>query len=151
MPFNQIILIGNCTRDPQVKFLPSTSICEFGLAVTEKYKTKSGEDRENTLFIDCKIWGKPAEWFSEQVKKGSHLTVIGKLVYETWDDKQSGAKRSKHTINVLNWMVGAPRENRQAAPQASAAPRQLGVKPQNPPPSNPIGDDEHFTESEIPF
>lgn len=99
--FNQIILVGNLTRDPQLRFLPnSTALCEFGLAVNEKYKTKSGEERENVLFVDCVAWGKQGETINQYMRKGSAILVSGKLKLETWEDKNGGGKRSKHTVSV---------------------------------------------------
>lgn len=99
--FNQIILVGNLTRDPQLRFLPSSmALCDFGLAVNEKYKTKAGEERENVLFVDCVAWGKQGETINQYMKKGSAILVSGKLKLETWEDKNGGGKRSKHSVSV---------------------------------------------------
>src|SRR4051794_20520586 len=99
--FNKVILAGNLTRDPQMRYLPSqTPVVEFGLAVNHKWRTAQGEDREEVLFIDCTCFGKQAETINKYCQKGKSLLVEGRLKYETWDDKESGAKRSKHKVVV---------------------------------------------------
>src|SRR3954471_20330667 len=99
--YNKVILVGNLTRDPQMRYLPSQmAVTDFGLAVNHKFKTKTGEDREDVLFIDCSIFGKGAEIINKYCQKGKQLLVEGRLKYETWEDKQGGGKRSKHTVLV---------------------------------------------------
>lgn len=99
--FNQVTFIGHLTRDPELKFLPSNmALCTGGIAASEKYTTKSGEKKEDTCFIDFAVWGKQGETFKQYMAKGRAVMLIGRLKLETWDDKASGAKRSKHTINV---------------------------------------------------
>ncbi|HEV2293168.1 MAG TPA: single-stranded DNA-binding protein [Tepidisphaeraceae bacterium] len=102
--FNRVTLIGNLTRDPQTRDLPSgTTLCEFGLATTRHYKTAGGEDREETCFIDCTAFGKQAEVLCHYVRKGRPLFVEGRLKYEQWDDKNGGGKRSKISVIVENF------------------------------------------------
>ncbi len=102
--FNRVTLIGNLTRDPQTRDLPSgTTLCEFGLAMTRHYKTAGGEDREETCFIDCTAFGKPAEVLGQYVTKGRPLFVEGRLKYDQWDDKNGGGKRSKVSVIVENF------------------------------------------------
>src|SRR5438067_9994889 len=99
--FNKIILVGNLTRDPQLKYLPSQmAVVDFGLAVNHKFKTKTGEDHEEVLFIDCSCFGKGAEIINQYCTKGKQLLVEGRLKYDTWEDKQGGGKRSKHSVVV---------------------------------------------------
>lgn len=102
--YNKIILVGNATRDPQMRYMPNqTPVTDFGLACNHKFKTKSGEDREEVLFIDCSAFGKQAEVLNKYVSKGKQLLVSGRLKFDTWDDKQGGGKRSKHSVVVDNF------------------------------------------------
>src|SRR3954453_10657775 len=102
--YNKIILVGNLTRDPQLKYLPSQmAVVEFGLAVNHKFRTKTGEDREEVLFIDCACFGKGGEIINQYCQKGKQILVEGRLKYDTWEDKQGGGKRSKHSVVVDNF------------------------------------------------
>lgn len=93
---NKLMLIGRLVRDPQLKFLPSqTAICEFGIAVGRKFKTASGEQREETSFIDCSLFGKGAEIFNQYMAKGKQVYVEGRIKQDNWEDKSTGQKRSK--------------------------------------------------------
>ena len=90
--FNKVILLGNLTRDPQLKYLPSqTPLVEFGLACNRRFKTQSGEDREEVLFVDCSAFGRQAEIINQYCQKGRPLFVEGRLKYDTWEDKQGAA------------------------------------------------------------
>src|SRR5918993_3921688 len=111
--FNRVTLIGNLTRDPETRDLPSgTTLCEFGLATTRHYKTQGGDDREETCFIDCTAFGKQAEVLSQYVTKGRPLFVEGRLKYDQWDDKNGGGKRSKVSVIVENFQfLGGRDEN----------------------------------------
>jgi len=93
--YNKTILLGNLTRAPELTQLTSgTALCKFSMAVNEKYKTKGGEDGENTLFIDVVAWGKLAEVCGQYLFKGGQCMVDGKLKLDIWDDKD-GNKRSR--------------------------------------------------------
>ena len=111
--FNRVTLIGNLTRDPETRDLPSgTTLCEFGLATSRHYKTAGGDDREETCFIDCTAFGKQAEVLSQYVTKGRPLFVEGRLKYDQWDDKNGGGKRSKVSVIVENFQfLGGRDEN----------------------------------------
>ena len=93
---NKVILIGNVTRDPEVKFTPKGSaVTDIGLAVNRSFTLDNGEKREEVTFIDVTFWGRQAETLGEYIKKGRSLYIEGRLQLDTWDDKQSGQKRSK--------------------------------------------------------
>jgi single-strand DNA-binding protein len=93
---NKVMLIGNVTRDPEVKFTPKgTAVAEVGLAVNRVYTPEGGERREETTFVEITFWGRQAEIVGEYAKKGKPIYVEGRLQLDTWDDKQSGQKRSK--------------------------------------------------------
>jgi single-strand DNA-binding protein len=101
---NRVILIGNLTRDPALKYLPSQmAVAEFGLAINHKYKTASGESREDVCFVDCTAFGKAGEIINQYCTKGKQLYIEGRLKFDTWEDKQGGGKRSKHTVVVENF------------------------------------------------
>src|SRR3954468_2769654 len=102
--FNRVTLIGNLTRDPQIKHLPSnTTVADFGLAMSRRYKTQAGEDREEVCFIDCSAFGKQADVIGQYCRKGKQLFVEGRLKYDTWDDKMGGGRRSKVSVVVENF------------------------------------------------
>ena len=99
--FNRVMLMGNLTRDPQMRFTPSnTAICEFGLACNRKFKTASGEDREDVTFVDITAFGRQAEVINQYCRKGKPLFIEGRLKYDTWEDKNGGGKRSKLSVVV---------------------------------------------------
>lgn len=95
--FNKVILLGNLTRDPQVKYTPSgTAVAEVGLAVNRFWFDKqSNSRREETTFVDVTLWGREAEVAGEYLAKGRPVLIEGRLQLDTWDDKQTGQKRSK--------------------------------------------------------
>lgn len=116
--YNKVFLMGNFTRDPQVKHLPSQMVvAEFGLAVNRRYKTAAGEDKEEVAFVDCTAFGRQAETISQYCTKGKPLFVEGRLKFDTWDDRQGGGKRSKLTVVVENFQfLGRAGEEQGAAP-----------------------------------
>jgi single-strand DNA-binding protein len=98
---NKVMLIGNLTRDPELKYTPGNqAVCEIGLAVNRKYRTKDGEDREDTTFVDCEAWGKQAEVIKQYMAKGRPIYIEGRLKLDTWEDKNGGGKRSKMRVVV---------------------------------------------------
>jgi single-strand DNA-binding protein len=97
---NKVMLIGNLTRDPQLRFTPSQmAICEFGLAINRKYKAGTGEMKEEVCFVDITAWGKQAETLSKYVTKGQQLFVEGRLTYDQWETPE-GQKRSKLKVTL---------------------------------------------------
>src|SRR5689334_13459114 len=94
--FNKVILLGNLTRDPEVRYTPKGSaVCDLGLAVNRSYTMDSGEKREEVTFVDVVLWSRLAEIAGEYLKKGRGVFIEGRLQLDTWDDKQTGQKRSK--------------------------------------------------------
>jgi single-strand DNA-binding protein len=164
--FNKVILAGNMTRDPQLRFLPSqTAVVDFGLAVNHKWRTPQGEDREEVLFIDCACFGKQAETINKYCQKGKPILIEGRLKYETWDDKESGGKRSKHKIVVESFQFlggrdggaggggggGGGGDETEQRPRSAPRPQQSRPAPNRPEPQPPIDDEQHFKEDDIPF
>jgi single-strand DNA-binding protein len=94
--FNKVYLIGNLTRDPELRVTPKgTAICQFGLAVNRQFKDESGAMRDETTFVDIEAWGKQGETIAKYCTKGRPLFVEGRLKFDQWEDKTSGQKRSK--------------------------------------------------------
>ena len=105
--FNRVILVGNITRDIDLKYTPSgTAVTELGLAVNDRRKTASGEWVEETTFVDVTLWGRTAEVASEYLSKGSPVLVEGRLKLDTWET--DGQKRSKlRVVGERMQMLGA--------------------------------------------
>jgi len=95
--YNRVILIGNLTRDPEVRYIPSgMAVAEIGLAVNRQYTDKgSSERKEEVTFVDVTLWGREAELAGEYLAKGRPVMIEGRLQLDSWEDKQSGQKRSK--------------------------------------------------------
>ena len=95
--FNRVILMGNLTRDPEIRYLPSGSaVADFGMAINRKYRTKDGQEGEETCFVDVSAWGRQGEVVAQYVSKGSPLFVEGRLKLDQWE--KDGQKRSKLTV-----------------------------------------------------
>jgi len=97
--FNKVTLMGNLTRDPELRTTPTGSnVCSFSLAVNRTWKNANGEQQEAVDYIDCNIWGKPAEIINQYMSKGSGILVSGRLQQRSWE--QEGQKRSKVEVVV---------------------------------------------------
>lgn len=98
--YNKVILVGNLTRDVELRYMPSgNAVATLGMATNRRYKKQDGSMGDDTCFIDVKLFGRTAEVANQYLRKGSKVLIEGKLTYETWSD-QSGAKRSRHTITA---------------------------------------------------
>ena len=94
--FNKVILAGNLTRDPEVRYTPKgTAIAKLGIAINRTWKTETGETKEEVTFVDVDAFGRQAEVISQYLKKGRPILVEGRLKLDQWDDKQTGQKRSR--------------------------------------------------------
>lgn len=97
---NKVFLIGNLTRDPELRYTPQGSaICDLGLAINRQYTTNDGAKKEEVCFVDITAWGRQAETCNRFVKKGSQIFVEGRLKLDSWQDKETGKNRSK--LNVV--------------------------------------------------
>ena len=133
---NKVILAGRLTRDPELKYLPSNlAVCRLSVANTRYYKKRDGSKAEETAFVDVTVWDKQAEFVGERLKKGRPVLVEGRLRSDSWEDKNTGQKRTRLEIAAqrvvpLDWDEGG-------APASSApAPRPI---------------DEPIPEDDIPF
>ncbi len=99
--FNKVILMGNLTRDPEVRTTPSgQSVANFSLAVNRTWRDANGQNQEAVSYIDCVAWGKAGEIIAQYVQKGRPLLVSGRLDQRSWEDKETGGKRSKVEVIV---------------------------------------------------
>lgn len=110
--YNKVILMGNLTRDPEVRYANSgTAIVKFGLAVNRRFQDADKNWQEEATFVDITMFGKRGEAFSRFHQKGKPAFVEGSLRFDTWDDKTTGQKRSKLYVVAENWeFVGGGRE-----------------------------------------
>lgn len=160
--FNKVLLMGNLTRDPQLKFLPSQmAVCEFGIATNRRFKTQAGEEREEVCFVDVSAFGKQAEVINQWLTKGKPIFIEGRLKFDSWDDKNGGGKRSKLTIVVEQFQFVGSREGEGAGESAEEShdeparpqqrkpmtPRERGTQPA----ANPLSEKKMFAEADIPF
>jgi len=106
---NRVFLAGRLTHDPEPRYLPSgTAVCELRMACTRYYRSKEGEKREETLYIDVTVWERTAEFCGENLRKGRPILVEGRLRTDSWEDKATGQKRSKikvhgDRVQQLDW------------------------------------------------
>ena len=122
--FNKVILVGNLTRDPELRYTPKgTAIAKFGLAVNRVWTNEAGEKKEEVTFVDIDVFGRTAENVAQYMRKGSPLLVEGRLRLDQWDDKQTGQKRSKlGVVGEIVQFLGSPRATEGGAPAPSRAP-----------------------------
>lgn len=100
---NRVMLMGNLTRDPELKYTPANqAVANLGIAINRKWKNQAGEQQEETTFIDCEAWGKTAEVLNQYLKKGRPVYIEGRLKLDQWEDKDGG-KRSKIKVVVENF------------------------------------------------
>ena len=120
--FNKVILIGNLTRDVELKHLPKgTAVCNLSLAVNRRWKNEAGEEKEDVYFAECKAFGKQAETLAQYVRKGNPLMIEGRLTREEWDDKKTGDTRSTTRIMIETFQFLKERsEDAAPAPRAQA-------------------------------
>jgi single-strand DNA-binding protein len=125
--FNKVILVGNLTRDVDLRFTPKgTAIAKLGIAVNRVWRNETGESKEEVTFVDVDAFGKQAETIANYLKKGSPLLVEGRLRLDQWDDKQTGQKRSRLgvVLESFQFLGGARVEGTPEGPRRGAAPQQ---------------------------
>lgn len=99
--FNQVLLMGNLTRDVELRHTPSNqAVANIGLAINRRWKDQNGQQQEETTFVDCEAWGKTAEVMAQYLAKGRPVFIQGRLKLDTWQDKTDGSNRSKLKVVV---------------------------------------------------
>ncbi|MBL67598.1 MAG: single-stranded DNA-binding protein [Verrucomicrobiales bacterium] len=129
--YNKVILMGNLTRDPEVRYTSGgTAIAKLGLAVNRRWTNKEGQPQEETTFVDVDAFGRQAETIGQYLKKGRPVMVEGRLKLDQWDDKQTGQKRSKLGVILENFQFldsrGDSGGGGYSQPDAPSAPVQGG-------------------------
>lgn len=146
--FNKVILAGNLTRDPELRYTPKgTAVCRFTLAVSRNWTGEDGQKKEEVSFIDIDAWGRQGEVVAQYMKKGRPLLVEGRLKLDTWEDKNTKQKQSKLKVVLESFSFidsnrgdsggSAPAASRPAAPAA--------------PPSEPVEGDGPPESDDVPF
>jgi single-strand DNA-binding protein len=152
--FNKVILAGNLTRDPELRYTPKgTAVARFTLAVNRTWKSESGESKEEVSFIDVDVWGRQAEVICQYMRKGRPLLVEGRLKLDSWEDKTTHQKQSKLKVVLESFsFIDSNRPEGGAPP--SDAPRRPAPAPA-PPPAKPAeaseGEGPGAEEDDVPF
>lgn len=124
---NRVLLIGNLTRNPEIRYTPSGSaVCEFGIAVNRRFVQANGAEKDEACFIDIVVWGKQAESTSRYLQKGSSVFIEGRLVYDQWEEKETQKKRSRLRVNAERVQFLDRRDDGRAPGEYSDAPPQQG-------------------------
>src|SRR5215212_4999237 len=161
--FNKVILAGNLTRDPELRYTPKgTAVAKIGLAINRTWKDDSGQQKEEVTFVDVDAFGRQAEVISQYLKKGRPILVEGRLKLDQWDDKQTNQKRSRLGVILESFQFldsgggaggggggfapSAPDASRQQPRPAPARPQAGAAAP--PPPSDDMPPD---AEDDVPF
>ena len=153
---NKVMLIGNLTRDPELRHTPSGKVVsELGLAINRSWTNDQGQKQEETTFVDVSVWGRQAEVIQQYVTKGNPIYIEGRLQLDTWDDKTTGQKRSKMRVICESFQflpTGKPSSgggNYSERPQQeSSAPQQRSGPPQG---ASAAPADDFQEEDDIPF
>jgi single-strand DNA-binding protein len=136
--FNQVILLGNLTRDPELRYTPQgTAVADFAIAVNRKFNKKDGEQVDEVAFVDVTAWARLAEICAEFLKKGRPLLVSGRLAQDRWDDEATGQKRSRLRVvaETIQFLGSGSRDD--VAP-SEAAPAEEAAAPEAPEAQVPV-------------
>jgi single-strand DNA-binding protein len=147
---NRVLLIGNLTRDPEVRYTPKgTAVADIAIAINRIYSGDDGEKKEETTFVDVTLWSRQAEVAQEYLKKGRQVFIEGRLQLDTWDDKQTGQKRSRLRVVAENMqMLGSRGDSEPGSTAPGTQRRTAPPPPQRQAPKDPDLDAEP---DDIPF
>ena len=115
---NKVLLIGNLTRDPELRYLTggNSAVCEFGIAINRRFMQASGQEKDETCFLEIVVWGKQAETCSRFLQKGSTVFIEGRLVYDQWTEKDTQKKRSRVRVTAERVQFLSGRRDEQGMP-----------------------------------
>lgn len=149
--FNKVILAGNLTRDPELRYTPKgLAICKFGIAINRNWTTETGEKKEEVTFVDIDAFGRQAETIAQYLKKGGGVMIEGRLKLDQWDDKQTGQKRSKLGVIVEGFQfTGSPNRAEGGGEPPAPRPRPAASAPSAAAPPSAEGPGE--AEDDVPF
>jgi single-strand DNA-binding protein len=150
--YNKVILVGNLTRDPELRYTPKgMAIAKIGLAVNRNWTSESGEKKEEVTFVDVDIFGRTAENVAQYMKKGRPILIEGRLRLDQWDDKQTGQKRSKlGVVAETVQFLGSPSGGGGGEGGDAPAPRRPST-PSAPAPSSTSEPDMPPSDDDVPF
>jgi single-strand DNA-binding protein len=152
--FNKVILAGNLTRDPELRYTPKgTAVAEIGVAVNRTWRDESGAQKEEVTFVDVAAYGRQAEVIGQYLKKGRPILIEGRLKLDTWDDKQTGQKRSKMRVVLESFQfLDSGNRGDGGAEGGAPRPRPTGAAAAAAPNAPPAGDDAPpHEEDDVPF
>lgn len=154
---NKVMLIGNLTRDPELRYTPKgTAVAEIGLAINRIWNNEQGQRQEETTFVDVTLWSRQAELAQQYLTKGRPVYIEGRLSLDTWDDKATGQKRSKLKVIAENLQFLSSGErggntgggNQGSGYQQQQRPQQASRPPQG---ASPAASNDYQDEDDIPF
>jgi len=151
--FNKVILAGNLTRDPELRYTPKgVAIAKFGLAINRTWKSETGETKEEVTFVDVDAFSRQAEVIGQYFKKGRPILMEGRLKLDQWDDKQTNQKRSKLGVVLESFSfldtkgTGEPGMAPSEVPRQQQRPAPAPSSPAAPEPDGPAA-----SEDDVPF
>lgn len=157
---NKVMLIGNLTRDPELRYTPKgTAVADIGLAINRVWNNEQNQRQEETTFVDITLWGRQAELAQQYLTKGRGVYIEGRLQMDTWDDKATGQKRSKLKVVAENLQflpdgkggsgnAGGSGGGYSQPAQRTAAPQRAAGPPQG---ASPAPADDYPEDDDIPF
>jgi single-strand DNA-binding protein len=142
--FNKVIIAGNLTRDPELRYTPSgRPVAGLSVAINRTWKSETGEQREDTTFVEVEAWGRQGEVVAQYFKRGRPILIEGRLRQDRWEDKTSGQKRSRLLVVLESFSfldsVGGRGEGQG---NSNNPPPARGSSPSAPPPSRPAPPDD---------
>ena len=131
---NKVLLIGNLTRDPELRYLTggNSAVCEFGIAINRRFMQASGQEKDETCFLEIVVWGKQAETCSRFLQKGSTVFIEGRLVYDQWTEKDTQKKRSRVRVTAERVQFLSGRRDDQGGAPGEMPPEDDGYQPRAP-------------------
>jgi single-strand DNA-binding protein len=149
--FNKVILAGNLTRDPELRYTPKgTALAKIGLAVNRTWKTETGETKEEVNFIDIDAWGRQAEVIAQYLRKGRPVLIEGRLKLDTWEDKNTHQKQSKLKV-VLEGFSFLDSKGPDGGAAPAEAPRRPAAAAAKPPEAPETEEPPPTEDDEVPF
>jgi single-strand DNA-binding protein len=153
--FNKVILVGNLTRDPELRYTPKgTAIAKIGLAVNRVWTNEAGEKKEEVTFVDVDVFGRTAENVGQYMRKGRPILIEGRLRLDQWDDKQTGQKKSKLGVVAETVQFLGSANSGAGAGGEGGAPASRPARPApapSAPPSEPADSDGPPESDDVPF
>jgi single-strand DNA-binding protein len=151
--FNKVILAGNLTRDPELRYTPKgTAVAKLGMAINRTWKTETGESKEEVCFVDVDVFGRQAEVIAQYMRKGRPLLVEGRLKLDTWEDKNTKQKQSKLKVVLESFsFIDSKGDGGGGAPEAPRRPAAAPAAPTAAKPSEPSEGEPPIEEDDVPF